>query len=123
MRAIFPVTDIGLADTAVGSRRGVLFVEDGRERPGWHVIVYDSRPGLTGVTGLELPFSARGEDGSLLTGWVKVGRGEAGVQFLEGAGRLSARRMWHTLPARERRRAQAAIPQGPSAICLETIEV
>jgi hypothetical protein len=120
MRAIFAVTDISLADTQVGCRRGIVFVEGAQEKPRWHVIVYDSHPGtMRDSTGLELPFSARGEDGSFLTGWVRVGRCEAGVHFLEGAGRLGVRRMWHTLSLRERHRGRAASPLGPSAICEE----
>lgn len=104
---VFTVGRISLADTPVDCRRGVVLIDAGEEPRLWQVVVYDPRPeAFDEILGLELPLSCHTADGTLLTGWVRVGRSdpEVGVQFLQGMGRLRARTPWHVLAGRARSR-------------------
>ncbi len=123
--SVFIVTEISLADTPVDCRRGVMLIDRRRTPSGWQLVVYDPRPSAFAHTaGLELPFSCRDPEGTLLTGWVTVGAGDAqlGVQCLRGLGRLRSRPLWHI--ARSRQGAGPARGQlGPTFAAGENEEV
>lgn len=96
----------------------MLFIDRQEEPPAWHVVLYDPRPeAFENALGLELPFSARCDDGTLLTGWVVVSAADAslGVQCLRGVRPLHGHPLWHV----RQQRAQNAEPQalsGPSSL-------
>lgn len=94
----------------------MLTIDTGSSPPNWQVVVYDPRPeSFHHTAGLELPFSCRDGQRTLLTGWVRVSAGDAklGVWCLRGLGQLRTRPMWHLTHGQRRWQ------RGPSLVALD----